>query len=45
MKIKNQPLDCMASCDIKNIATFAKMMREKFNDDAFLTGEFLLVCH
>ena len=43
--IKNDPLDCVARCDIANISTFAKMMREKFTDDEFLTGEFLLVCH
>ena len=45
MKIKNRPVDCIASCDIKNIDTFAKMMREKFTDDAFLISEFLLVGH
>ena len=45
MKIKNQPLDCLASCDIKNIVSFAKVIREKFTDDGFLTGEFLSVCH
>ena len=45
MMIKNQPVHYVASCDIKNIATFSKMMGEKFTDDAFLISEFLLVCH
>ena len=44
-KIKDRPAECLSVCDTKIVTLFASMLRERFNDDDFLTGENILHLH
>ena len=45
-KLKDDPFECGSNCQLKAVSSFALMIRDRFVDDDFLTGNifFIFIC-
>ena len=41
-KLKDDPFECESNCQLKAVSSFALMIRDRFVDDNFLTGNIFL---
>ena len=42
-KLKDDPFECGSNCQLKAVSSFASMIRDRFVDDDFLTGNIFYI--